>query len=190
MTFDVLIAAVATHGATILLPLSIIEGPIVSVLAGYAAKLGVFRVGVALLIVVLGDILGDVALYLLGRRGIRRIPEKWLSRLGLVPERHAALSDHFAAQGGRTIILGKITHSAGVAVLVAAGLAHMPFWKFLWYNLLGTIPKSAVLIALGYVLGEAATRLGPAFTEGSMILLVLIGIAAGIWWFHVRKKAK
>ena len=190
MTFDVLIAAVASHGVSILLPLSIIEGPIVSVLAGYASRLSIFPVFVAFGIVVLGDIVGDTLLYLLGRRGIRRIPERWLSRMGLVPERLAALSDHFAAQGGRTIILGKITHSAGAAVLVAAGLAHMPFWKFLWFNLMGTVPKSAVLIALGYVLGEAATRLGPAFTEGSLILLVVIAIGAGIWWFHFRKKPK
>ncbi len=190
MTFDVLIAAVASHGATILLPLSIIEGPIVSVLAGYAAKLGVFRVVVAFAIVVLGDMVGDVILYFLGHRGLRRIPEKWLSRMGLVPERLAALSDHFAAQGGRTIILGKLTHSAGAAVLVAAGLAHMPFWKFLWYNLLGSVPKSAVLIALGYVLGEAATRLGPTITEGSLILLVLIAVGVAVWWFWSRRKAK
>lgn len=187
MTFDALIAAVSSHGAAILLPLSILEGPIVTVLAGYAAKLGIFRVAVAFTIVVLGDIVGDSMLYLLGRRGLRRIPERWLARLGLVPDRLAALTEHFATQGGRTLILGKITHSAGAAVLVAAGLARMPFWQFLWYNLLGTLPKSAVFLALGYVLGEAATRLGPTIAEGSMVLLVVIAVGGAAWWLWPRK---
>lgn len=187
MTFDALIAAVSSHGAAILLPLSILEGPIVTVLAGYAAKLGVFRVVVAFVIVVLGDLVGDTLLYLLGRRGLRRIPDRWLARLGLVPDRLTALTEHFATQGGRTLILGKITHSAGAAVLVAAGLARMPFWQFLWFNLLGTLPKSAVFLALGNVLGEAATRLGPTIAEGSLILLAVIALAGAAWWLWPRR---
>ena len=188
MTFDTLIAAVSSHGATILLPLAIIEGPIVTVLAGYASRLGVFQVPLAFFIVVLGDLIGDTLLYLLGRRGLGRIPPNWMARLGLAPERVTALSVHFAEKGGRTLILAKITHSAGAAVLVAAGLARMPFWRFMWYNLMGTVPKSAVLLALGYVLGEAATQLGPTITEGSMIMLALIAVGGAAWWFWPRKK--
>jgi membrane-associated protein len=188
MTFDSLIADVGSYGAVILLPLSIIEGPIVTVLAGYAARLGLFQIPVAFGIVVLGDLIGDALFYLLGWRGLRLVPKKWLARLGLVPERVAALSDHFADKGGRTLILAKITHSAGAAVMVAAGMARMNFWMFMWYNVLGTLPKSAVLLALGYVLGEAATQLGPTITEGSMVMLALMGIGGAVWWFWPRKK--
>lgn len=188
MTFDGLVAAVASHGAAILLPLSILEGPIVTVLAGYAARAGMFGVILAYVIVVLGDLIGDSALYGLGRWGLGRIPPRWLARLGLVPDRLDALSTHYAAKGGRTLILGKITHSAGAAVLVAAGLARMPFAGFLWYNLLGTLPKSAVFLAAGYLLGEAATRLGPTITEGSLVLLALIAAAAVGWWVFTQRQ--
>jgi membrane-associated protein len=187
MTFDTLLTAVTSHGSAILLPLSIIEGPIVSVLAGYAARLGMFQIPVAFLVVVLGDLVGDALLYVLGRRGLGRISAKWQSRLGLRPDRVAALSTHFAEQGGRTLILAKITHSAGAAVLVAAGLARMNFASFLWYNLVGTIPKSAAFLALGYALGEAATRLGPSIAEGSLIMLVVIALGSAVWWFWPRK---
>lgn len=188
MTFDTLIAAVASHGVTILLPLSIIEGPIVTILAGYASRLGVFQIPVAFAIVVLGDLIGDSLLYLLGQRGLGRIPPKWLARLGLAPDRVTALSEHFAEKGGRTLILAKITHSVGAAVMVAAGLARMPFWMFMWFNLLGTLPKSAVFLALGYVLGEAAAQLGPSITIGSMIMLGLMALGGAAWWFWPRRK--
>jgi membrane protein DedA with SNARE-associated domain len=187
MTFDALIADVASHGATILLPLSIVEGPIVTVLAGYASRLGVFQVVVAFGIVVLGDLVGDTLLYLLGRRGLARIPARWLARLGLAPDRVASMSAHFAEKGGRTLILAKITHSAGAVVLVAAGMARMPFWTFLWFNLLGTVPKSAVLLALGYVMGEAATRLGPTIATGSAVLLGVLVLGGAAWWFWPRR---
>lgn len=187
MTFDQLIADVGSYGAVILLPLSILEGPIVTVLAGYAARLGLFQIPLAFAIVVLGDLIGDALFYLMGRRGLRLVPDKWRSRLGLVPERVAALSDHFADKGGRTLILAKITHSAGAAVMVAAGMARMNFWMFMWYNFLGTLPKSAVFLAVGYVLGEAATKLGPTITEGSLIMLVLLAVGGAIWWFWPRK---
>ncbi len=187
MTYDALIAAVTSHGTVILLPLAILEGPIVTVLAGYAARLGIFQVPVAFAIVVLGDLVGDSVLYMLGRSGLRRIPVRWLARLGLDPDREATLSSHFAEKGGRTLILGKITHSAGAPILVAAGLARMPFLPFLWYNLLGTLPKSAVFLALGYMLGEAATHLGPTIAEGSLIMLAVLLVAGLVWWFWPRK---
>jgi len=186
MTFDTLIADVASHGVTILLPLSIIEGPIITILAGYASRLGVFPIPVAFAIVVLGDLIGDTLFYLLGRRGLRRIPANWLSRLGLAPDRVTSLSEHFAEKGGRTLILAKISHSAGAAVMVAAGLARMPYWTYLWFNVLGTLPKSAVFLALGYVLGEAATRLGPSITIGSLIMLGLMAVGGAAWWFWPR----
>ncbi len=188
MTFDTLIAVVGSYGAIILLPLSIIEGPIVTILAGYASRLGLFQIPVAFGIVVLGDLIGDALFYLMGRRGLRRVPQNWLARLGLLPDRVASLSEHFAEKGGRTLILAKITHSAGAAVMVAAGLARMNFWMFMWYNVLGTLPKSAVLLALGYVLGEAATHLGPTITEGSMIVAALMFVGGAAWWFWPRKK--
>lgn len=190
MTFDALLTAVSGHGTAILLPLSILEGPIVTVLAGYAARLGVLQVAVAFVVVVLGDLVGDSVLYLIGRKGLRRIPARWLARLGLVPDRVAALSAHYAEKGGRTLILGKITHSAGAAVLVAAGLARMPFPAFLWFNLLGTLPKSAAFLALGYLLGEAATHLGPTIAEGSMVMLAVLILAALAWWLWPRRRAE
>lgn len=189
MTFDSLLIALSGHGSAILLPLSILEGPIVTVLAGYAARLGLVGLVLAYGIVVLGDLLGDSLLYLLGRSGLGRIPPRWLARAGLVPERLAVLSQHFADKGGRTLILGKITHSAGAAVLIAAGFARMSYPAFLWYNLLGTLPKSAAFLALGYLLGEAATRLGPSLAEGSMVMLALLVLAALAWWIIARRRA-
>ena len=188
MTFESLLADVGAYGAAILLPLSILEGPIVTILAGYASRLGMFQVPVAFVIVVLGDLIGDAVFYFLGMHGVGRIPQRWREKLGLMPDRVAALSEHFDAKGGRTLILAKITHSAGAAVMVAAGFARMNFPLFMWYNLLGTVPKSAALLALGYVLGEAATQLGPTITEGSLVLLFLIIVGAGIWWVWGRKK--
>lgn len=184
ITLDAVVELVRTHGLLLLAPLSVLEGPIVTVIAGYLASLGLLSVSGALVVVVLGDLVGDTLLYLAGRKGVKRIPPGWRSRLGLKPERVAALSAHFDIHGGRTLIIGKITHSAGAAILVAAGVARMPYATFLTWNLLATLPKSAAFLALGYGLGAAYAQIDTWIMRASVLLLVLLVLAGLLWWRH------
>ena len=108
-----------------------------------------------LLVVVAADLVGDVILYFVGRFSHGSLPQRWRARLGLDEQRQAALEEHFRASGGRTLIIGKLTHSAGFLVLLAAGGARMPFGRFLLYNLAGTVPKSLVFLLIGYTVGAA-----------------------------------
>ena len=51
-----------------MLPLMIIEGPVVTIVAAMLASLGAFAWPMVLFFSVLGDVVGDVILFLLGRR--------------------------------------------------------------------------------------------------------------------------
>lgn len=54
----------------------IIEGPIVTSSAGFAASLGYFNVWIVLLLSVLGNLIGDIAHYFFGRFFRKKIIDK------------------------------------------------------------------------------------------------------------------
>jgi membrane protein YqaA with SNARE-associated domain len=113
-------------GLVIIAPLSIIEGPVVSMLTGYLARLGAFDLLPLLAVLVLGDLVGDIALYLIGRKGRLVVRRRWLGRLRISPAQLARLVRRFRAQDVRLILFGKFTHCLGFGILLAAGVARMP----------------------------------------------------------------
>ena len=88
-----------TWGLAIVAPLSVLEGPIVSMVAGYLARLGVFDLLPLLAVLILGDLVGDVALYLIGRKGRLVVRRRWLRRLRISPVQLARLVRRFRAAG-------------------------------------------------------------------------------------------
>lgn len=171
-------ALLAKHGLVILAPVAVIEGPIVTVIAAWLASRGMFDLWSVATVVILADLAGDFAFYALGRWGLAVLPTGWLNRIGLGADQLSRLSGHFEARGGRTLLFGKLTHSVGFAVLAAAGMVRMPPLRFFWFNLLGTVPKSLVFVALGYGFGAAYARIDDWIARASIILLGLIVVGA------------
>jgi membrane protein DedA with SNARE-associated domain len=181
MTPDTLETLVRAHGLWLMFPLAVVEGPIITVIGGALARAGVLPVAGIYLVAVIGDLAGDAVMYGLGRLA-PWLPPRLRARLGLRPDRLDRLAAHFRVRGGITLVIGKLTHSAGFAVLVAAGAARMPFGRFLAINLAATLPKAAALLLLGYALGAAAGRVDDAILVASLAMLALLGLA----WVAVR----
>ncbi len=164
-------ALIAKEGLAILAPIAMLEGPIVTVIAAWLASRGLLDIWSVTLVVIAADIAGDMLYYAIGRWGLNRLPQRWLMKMGLNRARLAALAGHFHHKGGRTLVIGKITHSAGAPILVAAGLAKMSAWRFFWVNTLATIPKSLFFVALGYTLGSAYSQIDNWIGRASLVLL-------------------
>lgn len=188
ITLETLPQLIETYGLVLLVPLSILEGPIVTVIASYAARLGYLNIFAVFLVCVLGDLIGDGALYWIGRTGRGWVPSRYRSWLGIDRARTIKLVHHFRGQGGRTLILGKITHSAGFLVLLAAGVAKMPFGRFVLFNTLGTLPKTALFCVLGYTVGHAYASIDGYIGRVSVILLIAIVATAIGWWAYKRRR--
>lgn len=165
------ISAIGAQGLPVLVPMAIVEGPIVTIVAGWLAKLGLISVWGAIAALIMADLIGDSILYLIGRRGVARLPERWRRRLGLTDARLAQVAEHFRRHGPRTLVLGKLTHTAGALVLVTAGSARMPVLPFLWWNLLATIPKTAVFFLIGWLFGAALPDVENALFWAAILLL-------------------
>ena len=188
MTSDALVALIQGGGLWLLFPVAVLEGPIVTVIAGWLARLGYVSLVWAFVVLVAADLVGDGLFYALGRWGPSILPRRWIERLGLTPQRLAKVGAHFRRNGGRTLIAAKLTHSLGFAALAAAGAGRMPVAPFLWFNLLGTIPKTLAFLALGYLVGEAHATVGTWIGRVSLAVLVIAVAALGLWLWRRRSQ--
>jgi membrane protein DedA with SNARE-associated domain len=157
------------YGSVLILPLSVVEGPAVSVATGLLSSQGYFGWPLAMVLLVCGDLIGDLIYYWIGRGGAAP-----LSRLGL-----GAVSPGFQRQvrqhSTKMLLVGKWTHSIGCVVLLASGMLRLPLAHFLLVNLIATVPKSGLLFSAGYYAGGHIA----AFEHHAAIATVILA-AAGL----------
>ena len=184
-----LAAVIADHGIAILAPLAVVEGPIVTIVAAYMASLKLLDLGNVILCVIIADVVGDCILYAMGRGLLDWLPLSIRRKFGVSRRRMAQMIRTFRDNGVRLLVIGKLTHAVGFAVLFAAGAARMPFLTFVLANLLATIPKSLILVAIGYMFGSAHAVMAEWFSVGSVIVLGLMAGTLLVLWYRRRKPA-
>lgn len=171
----------AVYGYVALFPLAIVEGPIATVFAAFLAARGTLDVTAVFVVVVCADLVGDLLYYGAGRAMSERLtihgheqPGEW-RWLNWLRRRVEVLGPRIRDGAGPVLLFGKLTHSAGFAVLMAAGAAKVPLRTFLGYNLLATLAKSALLMVTGYWFGHLYTTLGSELKVASVVMFVLAG---------------
>ncbi|NOX40576.1 MAG: DedA family protein [Alphaproteobacteria bacterium] len=190
ISLDSIVQLVETYGLWLIFVLAIIEGPIVTVIAAYVSALGRFDIYAVYALLVVADLVGDMIYYVIGRLGPRWLSPCWQARLGLSQQRLSSLEQHFDGHGGKTLVIGKLTHSAGLFILVAAGVSKMPVGRFLLFNLIGTLPKTAAFMAIGYSLGYAYQTIDSYIFRTSLVILVIGALIALIWLLRKRRKSR
>lgn len=167
------------YGYLILFPMVIVEGPIVTIIAGFLASIGVLNPVIAYAVVVAGDLGGDVLYYFAGRYWFNKTFEKTLAFFKVSLARVKKLEENLHKHRGKVLFFGKLSHLIGVAILFVAGHAAVPFDDFLWFNFLATLPKSAILLAVGYFFGTSVSNFGRyvGITSIGLFLFTLILIA-------------
>jgi membrane-associated protein len=171
------------YGYFVIFPLAIIEGPIITIIAGFLCSLGQLDLRLAYLVVVAGDISGDCLYYALGRFAQDRSPKRLLRLLGLTPERIELVRGYFARHPKKTFTIAKISHGIGAAPLFAAGLVRYPFAKFFLYNLLLTFVKSIILILIGFYFGQTYVHI-----KTYLDYAAIVGVVAfiGLYWAFIH----
>jgi len=141
------------YGYAIMLPLMIIEGPVVTIIAAMLASLGAFNVFVVLILSIIGDMGGDIIFYGLGYKygmGFVRHVGKYI---GITENLVLKMEKYFERHGGKTIFAVKSTTGLCWATFTTAGIVKMDFKKFVKYSFLGGIVWSGFLVAMGYFYG-------------------------------------
>jgi membrane protein DedA with SNARE-associated domain len=176
-----------TYRYSLVIPIVAIEGPIATVITGALAAFGYFNLWFAFLLVVIGEVLGDLLYYALGRWGRSGFLNRFGKFFGVDQTHVDEMKNHFDKHSGKTFFMGKVLHGIGVVVLVAAGAAEVPIPEFIWYNFLATLPKSLLLLLLGFYFAQAYAKIGDylSIVAIAIIILALIGVSL---YIKSRKK--
>lgn len=128
-----------------------IEGPAVGMLTGSLIKLGYLNIYLSYLVYVMGDFTADCLYYAIGYHGGARFLKRFTfssKTLEKIKKNKVFFHNH----SNKIILFGKLTHFFGLPILIGAGLTHYSWKKFLIFNLIATLIKSAIVIAIGFYL--------------------------------------
>jgi membrane protein DedA with SNARE-associated domain len=149
-----LIAMLGRYGYWVLLPIAVIEGPAITMVAGALVAANQMNGVTAALLLIVADLVGDALYYSLGRFGHGPLAGRLTKWLKVTPERLAKLEQRFRANDWKLILIGK-TQGLGSIILYFAGASRMSFTRYMVLNLLGTVPKVILFELIGYFLGAA-----------------------------------
>jgi len=139
-----------TYKYIILMPLAIIEGPIIAVVCGFLITLKVFNPLLVYIILVIGDIVGDGIVYYVGYSG-----KKLLKYFKITDEKLEKAKEYFKDNHKKAIIISKLVHGIGFTGLIAAGASHVPYKRYFKTCTLISVVQSAIMILIGVFFGHA-----------------------------------
>lgn len=171
----------------ILLPIAVIEGPIISIIAGFLVGIGQMNFWIVLTLLALGDVIGDVALYCAGRFGGLKLIDRYGKFLKITRKQVERLESFFKNHAGKTILFGKWGHAFGLPILVSAGIAKEPPEKFVLLSIVGTIPKTLILMFIGIYFGSSYILIKHYLDYFVLGTIALTAIAATPYWFFSKK---
>ena len=186
ITFAQILQVLISYKYYILFPLATIEGSIVTVIAGFLSAQGLMNVYFVYLVVMAGDLTGDMLYYALGRWGFKPAFERRGKLSNIFFLKVKALQAHFVRHSGKTLLFGKMAHGVGSILLTAAGASRVSFGKFIIFNVFGTVLKSLILVLVGYYFGSAYARINHYFDWLALGTLALAALFLALYFFTVQ----
>ena len=157
------------------------------VLAAILASQGKLQIWLVILIGVSSAIVGDNIGYLLGRRYGRTV---FMARGPFMHHRVNAIrygDGFFKRHGPKAVFLGRWIALVRFATAWLAGINHMPFRLFFFWNALGGITWGITYGLVGYYGGHAAAHV--LAQAGLVGLGVMVAMAVG-GWIVVRRRER
>lgn len=171
-----------TYSYLILFPLVVVEGPIVTIIAGFLVSLGFMDFIPTYLTIVSGDLVGDFVYYSAGRWWLNKTYKGVLNFFSIDMKIVRKLETAIKKGKGPFLFFGKLSHAVGGIILFAAGSAEIPLKEFLWFNFLATLPKSLILIAVGYYFGSTVSNFKKYLDFTVLGLFVLTVVLIGLYY--------
>lgn len=169
-----------TSGYGIMFILMIVEGPIITYMASFAASLGIFNIFYVLILSLLGNILGDLIFFFIGRISKETVVEEYEHK-SLNESKISKLKMYLEKNPGRTIAVIKLTPFLPIPGLILTGASKISLKKFIIYSALINIVYAVSMVLLGFYSGVAFLTIAKyvkyaEYLIAGTILLVIGGV--------------
>jgi len=178
------------HGYMIMFMLMVIEGPVITLATAFLASLGYFSLPAVFALSILGDLVGDVLWYSIGRQWGRGFVRRYGRYVGISLDLLVRVEKFFAQYGAKAIVGAKSTTGLCLVTFIVAGMARMPLQPFVLYALIGGIVWSAILVGLGYFFGALYEQIAVYIAGAGWLIAALAVIAIMIINTYKKQRGK
>jgi membrane protein DedA with SNARE-associated domain len=134
----------------------------------------------------LGSVIGDHALYGAGLLGGRRVMA-WYCRLTLASEHCLDKTlRYFKRFGPAAVLLGRFSFGVRLFATILAGAGHLPYSRFLAFDVIGTVVYATLWLGGGHVFG--ATLMERTETARLLLLGGPLAILAVLVFRYARRR--
>ncbi|MEK7133644.1 MAG: hypothetical protein AAB804_01075 [Patescibacteria group bacterium] len=191
MNLDSIAPLIIEYRYWILVPLSIVEGPIVAFIAGTLAATGYFNIYALAAFFFVRDMIMDALYYALGHFGGRTsLAQRLLHRIGVRQNHLEEVRTLWERHAGVTMFLGKLSYGIASSFIVVAGMVRMPLGKFFGWGALAAIAQYGVLLLLGYFFGNTLGGEAVLVLERAQYVLAAVALVATIYYIGSRYARK
>ena len=135
---------------------------------------------------VTGAVIGGICGYWIGRLGGWSLLVQAGKIFRISEDRLVSIKDQFSENAGKTVFFGRFFALLRIFASPLAGIAEMPFGKFLVYNLAGASAWASVMVTLAFFAGkivslEQLVAWVSQFAILALLILILV-IILPMWW--------
>jgi len=166
-----------------------IPSEVILPLAGFLVGRGRFEFLPVLVASTAGSLTGALALYglgwWLGEYRLRRFVGRF-GRFLLLDEADLDRAiGWFKRYGGRAVFFGRLVPGVRSLISVPAGIERMPIWRFVAYTFGGSALWNALLVGVGWILGDQWAQVRQ-YTQVLQYALLAAAIGAVAWFLWRR----
>ena len=121
---------------------------------GILASQGIFSFFGAFLTGLLGSVFCAIVIYFMGYFGGRPFIRKFGKYFFMKEEELERSDSWFSKYGMFGALIGRNFPIVRTLISLPIGIMRMPFWKFLLFTIIGSIPWTLLFVYLGYTLGN------------------------------------
>jgi len=149
--------------------------------AGVLVQQGHLGLRTAIVIGILGAILGNQIGYWVGHRAGRPFVLKWGRYVKLTPESLEQVERLFARHGGRAVFVARFFAISRLLEALVAGMSRMRWGTFVFYSILGGAVWATAVVLVGYVFGQSWRSAQHWSGRVPLLLVLLLGVALGLF---------
>ena len=163
-----------------------VPSELVMIPAGYLAATGALHPALCVLAGTVGSVIGASANYLLGEYVGRAFLLRYGKYLLIDAQKYHEAEAMFLRNARLATFIGRLLPVVRHLISLPAGVFGMAWGWFLAITALGAAIWCAVLVALGYYLGEPAVALAREYTH-ELAIAVAVGLVVFAVWFLFHK---
>lgn len=194
---DWIVAAISTIGYPGLFALMAGESAVLPIpseivlpFTGYLVWIGRFEFWTAVAIATAGQLAGSLLAYWIGLKGGRPAVLRY-GKYVFLSQRHLEKAENwFERWGSKAVFASRLLPAIRTVAPLPAGIAKMDFKKFVLWTVVGSIPWTAALIWVGWMLGPSWQTIRGSFKIFEIPIIVIAVAAVLVWFWRERSKQK